>query len=377
MALPTAPLRASESALQRVMERQVLSLLHRANNPGALAAAPLMQLVCAEMRTSNPVTALERIVSAALDGDDESAVRLRNVIFDVDFKRISTNAELARRNGISRRHFQRWRAEAVTAIARCAREILARTTGDETVDVSPRRPDSLWRVRRERDALASAADRNDLPQVRTIAANLIRLAETREARAFALGALAEAEAALGMADEAYDKLGRLSGSAMPTARAKLALLAENPGEASEFAQAALAATSEGDRARYRCHALVSQVQLVRGASWLPPEMGSLALSSWERVAMETEAARHLAARHEWEEAERLASGACDRADLLGYQGLLAARRGRARSRRAGARPNARIAALARARDRCAPADARPPSGHATLPAYPALRREWR
>jgi transcriptional regulator GlxA family with amidase domain len=73
---------------------------------------------------ANPVYALERIVKAALAGDDARTEKLRRAILDADFKRAATNAELARRSGVSRRHFQRRRAEAVASIARYAGGLL-------------------------------------------------------------------------------------------------------------------------------------------------------------------------------------------------------------------------------------------------------------
>ncbi|MGC1380787.1 MAG: hypothetical protein WA814_07160 [Candidatus Baltobacteraceae bacterium] len=325
--MPVAPREASEYALQRVMERQVLTLLHRVNNPGALAAAPLMTLVCAEMGTSNPVAALERIVLSALGGDDEDATRLRNAIFDVDFRRVSTNAELARRNGISRRHFQRWRAEAVAAIALHARRILQNSSAEGPAESRPApapRRDSKWRFTSESAALARAADRENLPEMRAIAGNLLRLADTREARAFAWAALADADAGMGRGDDVIEHLGRLPIAAGSIVRAKHALLAENAGDAEAFARDALAVLRDGDPARYRCHALVSQIRLVRGAPWRPPvEAKDLPICSWEHNAMGVEAARHRAAERAWGDAERLGLAAYKRAETLGYTGLIA------------------------------------------------------
>ena len=66
------------------MERQVLRLLHRVRKPDALAATPLMASVCLQTGMANPVGALERIVKAALAGDDERTEKLRSAIFDAD-----------------------------------------------------------------------------------------------------------------------------------------------------------------------------------------------------------------------------------------------------------------------------------------------------
>ena len=127
MALPLpSPFSVSEDAAQRAMERQILTLLHRATKPDALATMPLMRAICRATATPNALDALDRVVRDALDGRDPSAVMRREIIFASDFNRLVTNAQLAARNGISRRHFQRRRAQAITAIARFARNLLAR-----------------------------------------------------------------------------------------------------------------------------------------------------------------------------------------------------------------------------------------------------------
>jgi hypothetical protein len=280
----------SERALQRGVERQVLTLLHRARNPRALAAAPLMDVVCKAMGTSNPVTALERVVFTVFEGDDERAVSLRSAILEADFKRIASNAELARQNGVSRRHFQRRRAKAVTAIARFARTMLT-SSHPETPSV----PTNAWRFERERDAYVRARDRGAALEMRAIAKNLFRVAENRAARAFALECLADANVRLGRAAEAADQLTALPPLARHRVYSKLAVL-HGDGAQTEFARAALSATSEQ---RY-------------------------SFSLRERTAMEVEETRDLTYEWKWERAEALARCAYRKSASLGY-GDLAAR----------------------------------------------------
>jgi hypothetical protein len=166
------------------MERQVLRLLHRARNPGALAAM------------SVPVGALEQIVNDALSGDDARTENLRRAIFEADFKRSATNAELARRSGVSLRHFQRWRAEAVASIAQHAAGSLGSIQAPR-----PPRTGPCWRFRREVAAFVAARDRGNALEMRCIATNLMRLAGDAETQALARAYLGDANRRLGITEE--------------------------------------------------------------------------------------------------------------------------------------------------------------------------------
>ena len=115
-----------EYAAQRAMNRYVRLLLHRARNPRALARLPFMESLCREMGTRDPSAALAGVVMRVFDAPDEGAIRLRESILEADFKQ-TTITELARRNGVSRRHFLRRRAEAVAMIAQYVRRIGERT----------------------------------------------------------------------------------------------------------------------------------------------------------------------------------------------------------------------------------------------------------
>jgi hypothetical protein len=145
---------------------------------------------------SIPVGALERIVEDALAGDDARTQKLRRAIFEVDFKRTATNAELARQNGVSLRHFQRWRAEAVASIARHAGGALG-SIGERG---SPQNGAS-WRFSREVAAFLGAHDRGNALEMRCIATNLLRLAGDAETQRLARAYLGDANRRLGTMEE--------------------------------------------------------------------------------------------------------------------------------------------------------------------------------
>jgi hypothetical protein len=155
-----------------------------------------MASVCREAGISNPVGALERIVKTALAGGDARTEKLRRAIFEVDFKRTATNAELARRSGVSLRHFQRWRAEAVASIARHA-------AGPLGAIREPRSPRSgaSWRFKREVVAFLAAHDRGNALEMRCIATNLVRLAGSGATSTLARTYLADANRRLGRTQE--------------------------------------------------------------------------------------------------------------------------------------------------------------------------------
>ena len=285
-----------EHAVRRDMERQVLALLHRARKPNALAQAPLMPAICRATGTPNPGAALECLIRSALGAGDQETTQRSDVIFNVDFNRRANNGELARRIGISRRHFQRRRAKVVAAIAKYVQELLA-SSFPQTEVVPPatrdvrtaglRQYDPAWRFAREHGAYSWARARGNVPEMRCIAGNLVRLASSRASRTFAFSALAEANAHLGRIDEAIERFDDAPLTANALLQAKLALLCADPRAAEEYARAALPAIAGNDR--YRYHALISQARLVRGALWWPPpEAASLAQRSWERIAMEAE-----------------------------------------------------------------------------------------
>jgi hypothetical protein len=330
MALPLpSPFSVSEDAAQRAMERQILTLLHRAKKPEALATVPLMRAICRATATASALDALERVVREALDGRDGSAVMRKELIFAIDFDRLITNAQLAARDGISRRHFQRRRAQAIAAVARYVRRLLGAgyseplaVADNPVADRRVGRYDAPWRFKREMASYLQARNRGRVPEMRCIAGSLVRLATTGPQRALAQKYLAEANVGLGRADEALAQLHALSPSAGALVRAKLALLERDAQNAEDCASAALLEAGGDDR--YRCFALISQARLMRAAPWEPPpETSALAVGSWERAAIDVERARHLVLKDEWGDAERLARCAWHVAEELGSYELAA------------------------------------------------------
>lgn len=321
MLAPTAADR--EYLLQRSMERQVLGLLRVIQKPQALAAAPLMRAVCRATGEANALAAFEHVVGAALAGESTNAAKLRSAIFDVDFNRGATNAELAQRCGISRRHFQRWRAEAISAIARYARTIVETSTPQPPA--VPSRPCvSVTRFERERETYLQARDRGNALEMHAIAGNLLRLADGPDAFALACTWRVDASLRLSKFDEALDNLRRVGSPANLLRKAQLALLRNDLEQAEEYGQEAFDALARDDIERYQSLVVISQARLGRAFSWRPP-LGCSALprGSWEHGAVAIECARHLAREGQWQRAEALARVEHGRAATLGYRGLAA------------------------------------------------------
>jgi hypothetical protein len=235
-------------------------MLHRANKPELLAAMPGMDSICRQMGSSNPLNALEKLVCNALPGDDEKTVALRASIFDADFKHIAGNGELAQRQGISRRHFQRRRARAVAAMAGVARLL---SSGEEMSAAAVPKRES-WRFRRELAAFLGARDRGNALEMRCVARNLLRLAESAKASALACSLLCDANARLGAHEECAPN--------MPSWDRAI------------------------DHPRRR----------------------------WDRLAEDVTKARRLVQGREWNSAQSLAARSWERCERLGFGGLSAA-----------------------------------------------------
>ena len=267
---------------------------------------PMMNALCAEMGTANPVAALERVVFAVFEGDDPATAMLRDAILMADFAADTTNSDLARRSGVSRRHFQRRRAEAVAAIAQFARGIVERghtnrTCGSKGPAAGARAP-----FERERRACLDARDRDSVLEMRSIAGNLGRLSETREQRTMALDLRADANVRLGRREEAIEHAAMLSPGARRLLAARLALLDGDYGAALQQARAASSLLGERNGERQRCFALISQAQLELPGEWRPsPEEAGFSRDLWARVAVDVERARHLVREGDWREAERI------------------------------------------------------------------------
>lgn len=269
---------------------------------------PMMNALCAEMGTANPVAALERVVFAVFEGGDPATAMLRDAILMADFAAETTNSDLARQSGVSRRHFQRRRAEAVAAIAQFARGVVERSHHEAQAWVEAAGPPAA-RVpfERERRACLDARDRDSVLEMRSIAGNLVRLSETREQRTMALDLRAEANVRLGRREEAIEHAALLSPGARRLLAARLALLEGDYGAALQQARAASSLLGERNGERQRCFALISQAQLELPGEWRPsPEEAGFSRDLWARVAVDVERARHLVRDGDWREAERIA-----------------------------------------------------------------------
>lgn len=106
----------------RDAERTIRLLLHRARKPGELARFPLAFALCAIFDCSDPAVALRRIVEDALAENRD--VMLRDLILRCDIEGNLTLREACDRFAVSRRHFQRYRARAVNAIAERTRALV-------------------------------------------------------------------------------------------------------------------------------------------------------------------------------------------------------------------------------------------------------------
>ena len=273
------------------MERYVFTMLHRARDEKALAEMPLMASLCRCAGIDCSTAALARIVARALPGSDPKTARLRSAILDVDFARSASNAELAARNGISRRHFQRQRAAAVSAIARYAQRFVGREPGS--------RHDP--RFGRELSAFCEARERGLSLEMRSIAKNLVRIAQDRAGRRAALASLAEANVHCGRIEEASGLIESMPAADGLVARAKLALLRGATGEAFELGREAWWATTDRER----------------------QPRAEMAPDSWARLSSEIERASQAQDSGRTARVGTIATGVFHRAERRGFLGVAA------------------------------------------------------
>jgi hypothetical protein len=287
-------------------------MLHRAKDESALAAVPLIASLCRRTGIECSTAALARIVRRALPGSDPKTARLRSAILDVDFARTSSNAELAARTGISRRHFQRRRAAAVSAIARYAQRFLEEEQGS--------RHDS--RSQRELHAFCEARERGLSLEMRSIAKNLVRLAPDRAGRRTALASLAEANVHCGRIEEATGLLESMAPADATLARAKLELLGGAAGEADDLARKAAAAGAAAERDR--AAALVFALQACRdGVRSLEPVVPKVPPRSWTALSWEVQRAWQSLDSGRIARARTIATAVFARAERLGFLGVAA------------------------------------------------------
>jgi hypothetical protein len=309
MSTSVAPLFGNEYDIQRAVQRQVIAFLQRVRRRRPPAAMPLAQAICTQMGTPDPAMALERLVCTVFAGPDEASVRLKEAIYDADLRPGRTNAQLAREKGVSRRHFQRRRAEAVAALAQYARTILPHA-GDAVLEPSSRA------FAEERAALRRAKERGRLLEMRSIAGNMLRIAGSNRERAFAAECRADANARLGRTGEALAQYAELRPAARLALSAKLSLVEGETARAEAYAYAALQ-TRRHDGDLYECAGLVSQARRMQSLPW-DPAPASAAFDRWERVASDVERARHFAHGEAWGRAATAAHAGYLEADRLDF-----------------------------------------------------------
>lgn len=306
-----------EYEVQRAMKREVSALLRRARNPRALAAMPMMRALCSETGIADPVAALESVVRMVFDGNDRSTVALRDAILQADFADGATNSEVASAHGISRRHFQRRRADAVTAIAHYARGLMPRS---DSVS-SPRSTEPHMRFERERIAFADARDRDAVLEMRAIAGNLLRLAENTAQRATACACRAEANVRLGRREEAKQDVALLDPAQRELLAARLALLDGDRNAACVRAKAALALfEGDGENAK-RCRYLLGLISASEPLTAFGTPVAGPSRDCWWRNAERIQRARRRMRAGYTGEAERCALPAFRSARSRGFAEL--------------------------------------------------------
>lgn len=109
-------------------ERTVRLLLHRARKPAELANFPLVFTLCSVVDCDEPALALRNVVESALRSERD--VLLREIVLRCDIEGELSLREACSRYAVSRRHFQRYRARAVTAIAERIRNLISDYDGN-------------------------------------------------------------------------------------------------------------------------------------------------------------------------------------------------------------------------------------------------------
>ncbi|HZV76214.1 MAG TPA: hypothetical protein VFF63_00490 [Candidatus Babeliales bacterium] len=318
MAASIAP---AELHAQRAMEREISKLLRRIRNPKALPRLALVQSLCRQTGARDPVEALERVVRSALAGNDLKTAALRSAILDVNFAPRITNAVAAQRRGISRRHLQRRRANAVAAVARHVRDLCGSRDGQLAVvgeGSNLRTARSAYES--EYAAYIRAREGGDALQTLFVATNLRRIADKRS-RSHACGLVADASLRLGRIDQAFAQRDVLPPAAGELLDAKFSFLHGDLADAHAKAASALETMPVDDPQRYDCLVLVSEVMLARGSMWIPPaDAARPERHSWKATAVDAQWARHLGRMRLWGQSERVASSVWERAVASGYLG---------------------------------------------------------
>ncbi len=127
-----------EARDQQNMEALVRRLLRRSVDSYRLAAFPLAQALCRATGIANAQLALRHVVEAAFKNAPHE-VHLRELILSSDLDAHLSRTESAARLQVSRRHLQRYRAQAVSILAAHIRELVksvafATTQGESLAD---------------------------------------------------------------------------------------------------------------------------------------------------------------------------------------------------------------------------------------------------
>ena len=123
--LTFAPARREESDVrgQAHVEALVRRLLRRTGDASRLAEFPLAQALCEATGIANAQAAVRHVVETAFAGGPGQA-ELRDLIVASDLDARLSRTESATQLRVSRRHLQRYRAQAVTVLARHIRDLV-------------------------------------------------------------------------------------------------------------------------------------------------------------------------------------------------------------------------------------------------------------
>ena len=204
------------------MERDVRLLLHRVRKPQELAANPLARTICAALGFSDPVAAIRKVVDEAFAGESHDDVAMRNLVLRCDIDGSLSLAEACRAFAYSRRHFQRYRAQAVGTIARFISQLLDPSfesapgvhplegLADVVADRDPRTASRIYAL--ERDPLPTKSELQYL-RSRVRAGDVLSVddaaAFTRIPETLALAVAAQSQEIAGQPAEVTELLSRL------------------------------------------------------------------------------------------------------------------------------------------------------------------------
>ncbi|HEX4013135.1 MAG TPA: hypothetical protein VHX17_04490 [Candidatus Cybelea sp.] len=219
-----------------------------------------------------------------------------------------------------------------------ARQIAGTGGSGSGVELAPAEPSYTAEIRFELESLALLRARHggNVRALDAVARNLRRLAGDR-APWILRAVLAQAEASIrrgrfqeaGTLLDAVDRAGATSFAATELVcasmlRAELAFAQNDAALAERLASAAYYVLRGRHLGAYRCQTILARARLRLGARWSPPaDAGTLETPAWDRVALDIETARHLAATGESARARNAAKEAFQIASERGYYTLAA------------------------------------------------------